>query len=280
MSSNQAYKERYSAPQGQDKMLREAAKPVLKKPAKCVCPLYAYNRYDKMDPVRSQIDHYPKDIKTVYGRDYTPKRADRDRADFSPLRTVKKSNPTRDNYLTTFQKDYTPKAARSTTPIRTVEHNYHKDAPLANKTEYKDMTQSAGDRTTFTPVKNPKDAAKPVSGFKDHTVYQKEYTPKRNTTAKTALPEDSALIFRGHTHTRTGPMQDQTVYRKDYTPKHQDGANFHLTSAFRESGWDIRPKMFDDLTIYRKDYVANDQTACVCPYEQASEQASRRSHHN
>lgn len=277
MSSNQAMKDRYSAPLIQDKPHKDAPGSGLKKPAKCVCPLYAYNRYDKMDPVRAESDHYPKDIKTVYGRDYTPKRADKNNMDFSPLRTVKKSNPTRDNYLTTFQKDYTPKAARSTTPIRNPEHNYHRDAPLAKNTEYKDMTNTAGDRTTFTPVKNQRDKAKPVSGFQDHTVYQEEYTPKRNT-AKTSLPEDDNLIFRGRNHTRTGPLQDQTIYRKDYTPKRQEGPKFDMTNAFRESNWDIRPKMFDDLTIYKKDYVGPETTACVCPYEQA-EHESRRSHH-
>jgi hypothetical protein len=273
MSSSKAMNNRFDAP------ATSSRTPGPKKAAKCQCPLYAYNRYDKMDPRKAEVDHYPKDIKTVYTRDYTPKKADKDRMDFSPLKTAKKSQPTRDNYLTTFKKDYTPKACRSTTPIRMAEHNYNRDAPLANKTEYKDMTRDAGERTTFTPVKNTRDKAKPVSNFGEHTVYQDDYTPKRNTTAKTALPEDNELIFRGHNHSRVGPMQDQTVYRKDYTPKRNEGPKFNDTNAFRESMWDVRPRGFDDLTIYRKDYVGPEQYACVCPNEQA-EQASRNSHHN
>lgn len=226
-----------------------------------------------MDPVRAQPEHYPKEIKTVYRRDYTPKKADNEKLNFSPIRTAKRSEPTRDNYLTTFQKDYTPKAARSTTPIKFPEHNYHRDAPLANKTEYKDMTQSAGDRITFSPLKNARDKPKPVSAFGDHTEYQQTYTPKRNSTAKTDLPGDSNLIFRGHTHKKIGPIEDQTVYKRDYTPKKLEGPRFTENSAFRESNWDVRPKVFDDLTIYKKDYTGPGVHDCTCPYEESAQES-------
>lgn len=249
----------------------------------CICPLYAYRRYDKMNPVKAEPDHYPKNIKTVYRRDYTPKKTgtEAERADFKPYRTAIKSRPTGDNYVTTNRKDYTPKAARSTTPIRMPEHSYRRDVPLNDKSEYKDMTQDAGDRFVYTPVKNAREKPKPTSNFGEHTVYQDDYTPKKNSTAKTAVPADDDLIFRGRDNKRAGPMEDRTIYMKDYTPKPQGSKVGQGKDAFRESNWDVRPRMFDDLTVYKKDYVGPHQTHCQCPahLEDGHSRASG-SHHN
>lgn len=235
------------------------------KKKKCICPLYAYTRYDKMDPHRTEAPHYPEGIKTIYTKDYTPKRADQNKYDFSPIKTAQKSQPMRDNYLTTHKKDYTPKQARSTTPIKNAGRNHtNSGVPMKGNTEYQDMTRDTPELRAYTPVKARKEPAKPVSGFKENTEYQNEYTPKR--TAKTALPPGSEEIFRGTAgRPRIGPAEDRTTYRTDYIPKSTGKNDLVDNSTFRGSNWDVRPKIFDGLTIYKKDYVGPEVYACVCP---------------
>lgn len=241
---------------------------------KCVCPLYTYKRFDKLDPVHNEAAHYPPNLKTVYTKDYTPKKVDQNKMDFSPLRTVQKTQPMRDNYLTTHKKDFTPKAARSTTPIRNPEHNHIKAVPFVGHTEYKDMTKDAGHLRSFTPVKTRKEEYHPTAGNLENTEYQHEYTPKRTrkpnelgSTAKTALPDNELndIIFKGSTQKKVGPMDDRTVYRVDFTPKKGLQAPKVENATFTGTGWDLRPKMFDGLTIYKKDYVGPAMYACECP---------------
>ena len=232
---------------------------------KCVCPLYTHQRYDKIDPVKTEAPHYPPNIKTVYTKDYTPKKANQDKYDFSPLKTVQKSQPMRDNYLTTHKKDYTPKEARSTTPIRQGDNTQvGRGVPMKGKTEYHDMTKDTPDQRTYTPVKAQREKRQPVSNFNENTEYNHEYTPKR--TMRTTLPPNSAETFKGSAAgPRVGPMDDRTIYRVDYVPKPVDKNGQVDNNTFRGSNWDMRPKNFDGLTIYKKDYVGPEMYFCECP---------------
>lgn len=236
----------------------------------CVCPLYAYTRYDKMDPVHNEPSHYPGNLKTIYAKDYTPKKADRHNDDFSPLRTAEKTRAYPGNYLTTHKKDYTPKAAeRSATPVKRDTSTTGPRVPFKGASEYQDMTKSPDHKRSYTPVKLRNEKPAPVSAFKDNTVYQVEYVPKQNN-RNSKTPDVSSVIFRGTGVGRTGPFADKTEYRAEYPTKPFERQQAKDNGVF-QSKWDIRPKVFDGLTIYKKDYVGAPTHYCVCPKEEESQ---------
>ena len=240
------------------------------KKTKCQCPLYTYKRYDKMDHVKAEPAHYPANLKTVYTKDYPPKEADQHKMNFAPARTAQKSYPTKDNYATIQRVDYTPKKARSTTPIKQPEHKYIADVPFKGKTEYFDMTKDAFDHTEYQPAKKPHEPYQVKHGFPEKTEYEKEYTPKRGPKPDPNLKLSEA-IFRGSTPQKNAaPLEDRTIYRGDYTPKRVDGPRIQVMRA-HDANPMPRAKLFDGLTIYKKDYLSPELYQCECPeYEAAN----------